>query len=454
MADYQVWARLNNGNWNGNPSADPVTGVGGIDLSAMIGTTMFPTAQGTGDAETFCNFGASAFSQAVPSGYTAGWPAAAGGFTTLDATKLHGSASLVTPLHAKFISTAGVAQAVDGYTTGQYYFEMGLTGDSFSADEPGGVGRDFNDGGDYTFWFGGEFSSINTLGGMLVTGNSISSQSSIAALGSTVVPNVFGRQLTGADIVCFAVFLTAGTPPPPSKQQATLAELWLATTSGFVDLSVESNRRKFISVAGGTTNLGTSGQNPFGVTPPVYLSSDGNPPSFATNNGRGGAFIISAGTLTDGGHPPGSTSSMTSLVAPTPGKGLLGDYRNGNLYAFNPATLTDNGTQRKWVRRWRALAGNSFATIKFDFLAIDMQTGIGVPEGTNPQLVLRWSDDGGHTWGPERFVPAGRLGETKKTIKFNRLGSTRRFSGSTRIYELSSTDPFSVVLLDAEVDAS
>lgn len=228
----------------------------------------------------------------------------------------------------------------------------------------------------------------------------------------------------------------------------------MSQTAGFVDLTAVSNRRKFISVNGGTQNLGTTGQNPFGVTPPVYLSSNGTPSTFELNNGRGGSFIISGGTLAAGPNPPGVTVATSTLAPASLGKGILGDYRNGNLYSFNPATLTDNGTQRKWMRRWRALPGNNFATVKFDYLAIDVQTGIGVPDGANPQLVLRWSDDGGHTWSNERFVPAGRKGQTAFTIKFNRLGSTRRFSRTGRIYELSSTDPFQVSIQDAEVGAS
>jgi hypothetical protein len=136
------------------------------------------------------------------------------------------------------------------------------------------------------------------------------------------------------------------------------------------------------------------------------------------------------------------------------GAGVLGDYRNGNLYAFNPNTLTDNGTQRRWLRRWRALAQGSIAAKRFSSLVVAMQTGAGVKAGSAPQLVLRWSDDGGATWSGERIVAAGALGATSQRIRFNRLGSTRRVGGSDRIFELSSSDPFMTALLDADVDAS
>jgi len=134
------------------------------------------------------------------------------------------------------------------------------------------------------------------------------------------------------------------------------------------------------------------------------------------------------------------------------GKQIIGDYQNGNLYTLDFTNLTDNGTQRKWLRSWRALAKPSEQPTRFSSLRIDMQTGIGVPDGTNPQCMLRWSDDGGHTWSSERFGAVGPPGATAKRVKFNRLGSTRRNTGLDRIFELSSTDQFPPVIIGAEVE--
>lgn len=251
-----------------------------------------------------------------------------------------------------------------------------------------------------------------------------------------------------------AVFFGYGDGPtaPPAIIVAT-ADLFFTVTAGFADPGAVGTRRKFISITGGAQNLGPDGSNPFGVAPPIFLSSNGTPSTFAHNNGRGGPFSLSSGALTASAtNPPPSASTSTTTLPTSSGQGVLGDYRNGNLYAFNPATYTDNGTPRKWLRRWRALPAGQFAAVKFSWLAIDMQTGGGVPDGANPQLVLRWSDDGGHTFSGNRIVPVGQRGETAFTVKFNRLGMTRRFSGSDRIFELSSTDPFRVAILDADVE--
>jgi hypothetical protein len=71
-----------------------------------------------------------------------------------------------------------------------------------------------------------------------------------------------------------------------------------------------------------------------------------------------------------------------------------------------------------------------------------------------PQVVLRWSDDDGRSWSNERILPVGQLGQTVQLVKFNRLGATRRFKGSDRLFEISSADSYMTAILDAEVDAS
>lgn len=236
---------------------------------------------------------------------------------------------------------------------------------------------------------------------------------------------------------------------------ATVADLWFSPTDVFVDLTIQANRRLFISEGGAAQSLGAAGEAPTTVSPPVFLRSNGTPASFAANSGRGHAFALSSGSLTAGGSNPVEAVETTTSYAPSPtSKGVVGDYRTGNIYAWNPATLTDDGTRKVWRRRWRAVAQSSDAPKRFSALVIGMQTGVNVPNGTAPQVMLRWSDDGGSTWSDQRIVAVGGLGKTRQTVKFNRLGMTRRFGGSDRIFELSSADEFEVAILDAEVDVA
>ena len=70
-----IWFRLApSGNWNGSGTANPATATGGISISTISGA-LFPMMSGlTGDI-VVANFGGSAFSGAVPAGFTAGFTA-------------------------------------------------------------------------------------------------------------------------------------------------------------------------------------------------------------------------------------------------------------------------------------------------------------------------------------------------------------------------------------------
>lgn len=61
-----AWFRKNGGNWNNNGSANPATGVGGLDISAMVGTTFRPafSMQNSGEQWAINN------SLTPPSGFT------------------------------------------------------------------------------------------------------------------------------------------------------------------------------------------------------------------------------------------------------------------------------------------------------------------------------------------------------------------------------------------------
>jgi hypothetical protein len=83
------------------------------------------------------------------------------------------------------------------------------------------------------------------------------------------------------------------------KLNADVAELWFSTT--YLDLGVESNRRKFVSAGGRPAFLGTNGSKPTGSQPIVYLKGPAS--AFATNLGSGGNFSVT-GALTNSSSSP------------------------------------------------------------------------------------------------------------------------------------------------------
>lgn len=71
-----------------------------------------------------------------------------------------------------------------------------------------------------------------------------------------------------------------------------IAELYF-NAAEYMDLSVEANRRKFISAGGKPVSLGPNGAAPTGNTPAIYLGiGAGQASDFAINKGSGGNFTI------------------------------------------------------------------------------------------------------------------------------------------------------------------
>jgi hypothetical protein len=130
---------------------------------------------------------------------------------------------------------------------------------------------------------------------------------------------------------------------------------------------------------------------------------------------------------------------------------LVGDYRNGRIYAIDTSNYQDNGTPIKRLRSWRAKPQSQMEPQRFVSLQIDMMTGIGIPDSANPIGTLRWTDDGGHTFSNEKYALIGPPGATAQRIMYRRLGSTRRNSGLDRVFEFSVMDNFPAYIIGAEL---
>jgi hypothetical protein len=74
-------------------------------------------------------------------------------------------------------------------------------------------------------------------------------------------------------------------------------------------------------------------------------------------------------------------------------------------------------------------------------------TGLVTGQGSEPEMMMRFSDDGGHTWSQEMTVSLGLNGAYQTRAMWRSLGSSR-----DRIFEVSISDPVFIALLDAFID--
>ena len=69
--------------------------------------------------------------------------------------------------------------------------------------------------------------------------------------------------------------------------------------------------------------------------------------------------------------------------------------------------------------------------------------------GYDPQVMLRWSDDAGHTWSNEHWNSMGKIGAYGTRTIWRRLGMTEKIRD--RVYEVSGTDPVKIAIMGAEL---
>ena len=180
--------------------------------------------------------------------------------------------------------------------------------------------------------------------------------------------------------------------------------------------------------------------------------------SFAGGGGgSGGAAGISVGTspftgnsggLYGGGGAPSSSGSGGSgggggglryinNLAVTPGSAYTVTVGAGGAApAAGGGAGGDGAVRIIWG------AGRSFpSTNTIDLPVQDATTGV-----ENPQVMLRISRDGGRTFGNERWVPLGKMGEYYARVILRRLGSARDF-----VIQITVTDPVKFVLASGSV---
>lgn len=177
---------------------------------------------------------------------------------------------------------------------------------------------------------------------------------------------------------------------------------------------------------------------------------------------------------------------------------VVGDYENGKIYAYDLDYYSDDGDPQRWLRSWRALptGANTLKRTTHHTLQLECETGVGLseppdivepPTGTEiivgnlltengntlitesgdkilvttstvipvvvttmiPRVMLRWSDDGGHTWSNEHWKSMGQIGKYGYRTIWRRLGMTMKIRD--RVYEVSGTDPVKIAITGAEL---
>lgn len=133
------------------------------------------------------------------------------------------------------------------------------------------------------------------------------------------------------------------------------------------------------------------------------------------------------------------------------GKHLVGDFANGIIYELDFATYTDNS---ETISRWRTtqVTNEKDVNLFVHSVQVDYEAGTGLVsgQGSDPQAMLQFSTDGGHTWSSETWQSiGGYVGEYSRRSIWRRLGVGRNWA-----LKVTMTDPVKWVITGAVAEVT
>lgn len=117
------------------------------------------------------------------------------------------------------------------------------------------------------------------------------------------------------------------------------------------------------------------------------------------------------------------------------------DRATGTVYQLSSDLFYDvDGREIRRIRQAPVLALED-RRLYFPGFQLLVEVGIGVQgnagdPGVDPQIALQSSDDGGRTWGNERWRSVGKAGQFGIRVQWNRCGSAFR-----RVFRITMSDP-------------
>lgn len=127
---------------------------------------------------------------------------------------------------------------------------------------------------------------------------------------------------------------------------------------------------------------------------------------------------------------------------------FVGDAYSNQVAYFDPEVYLDHGAIQRMEWTYQPVyAENRRAFHKR--LEVVMETGVGLTfgQGSDPEIMASYSDDGGRTWTNLPNKTIGAIGEFQHRVYWTGLGSARQ-----RVYRMAISDPIKVVVTDTQLE--
>jgi hypothetical protein len=127
-------------------------------------------------------------------------------------------------------------------------------------------------------------------------------------------------------------------------------------------------------------------------------------------------------------------------------KMLVGDSRSNKIGELTPDAATEWGDVLRSSGTCPPITSDNKAT-EHNRLELIFESGVGTLATTNPQVMLRFSDNRGRTWSNEKWRSLGAQGQYNKRAVWHALGLA-----NSRIYEWAISDPVRRTLIGATLE--
>ena len=132
------------------------------------------------------------------------------------------------------------------------------------------------------------------------------------------------------------------------------------------------------------------------------------------------------------------------------GKMLIGDANTGKIVAIDPDVHTEFDDPVRFILTSVPIFDPGGRRLFMGTFEVDLEAGVGIAtgQGSDPQIMLDWSDDGGKTWSaPQLWRSMGKIGEYSVRVQWDRLGSFYQ-----RVLRLQISDPVKRTFIAARAD--
>lgn len=136
------------------------------------------------------------------------------------------------------------------------------------------------------------------------------------------------------------------------------------------------------------------------------------------------------------------------------GKHLVAEHDSGNIYELDAETYTDAESTIIRIRDTAVihsgLVGQDNKEFEINALEMVLETGIGLLEGqgSDPRIMVSVSRDGGKSFGTQRFLRIGTLGERVSV----RTGGFGRFRASGCVLRIEFSEPTYCAIYSADIE--